>query len=100
MGKLHIVMEFADGGELYTKVTQSGRLNEKDVRPLFAQVTYSVYEVLLKNWRLEYLRGRRRCKVPYLLSPYALGRLSMPRGPGPRQGARPPLSIPPISVHF
>ena len=39
MGKLHIVMEFADGGELYTKVTQSGRLNEKDVRPLFAQVT-------------------------------------------------------------
>ena len=43
MGKLHIVMEFADGGELYTKVTQSGRLNEKDVRPLFAQVLIIVF---------------------------------------------------------
>jgi serine/threonine-protein kinase NIM1 len=38
LAKLHIVMEYAPGGELFTKISNEGKMSEKDAKPIFAQV--------------------------------------------------------------
>ncbi|XP_064625191.1 serine/threonine-protein kinase NIM1-like [Lineus longissimus] len=38
LAKLHIVMEYASGGELFTKISNEGKMSEKDAKPIFAQV--------------------------------------------------------------
>ncbi|CAH1243134.1 serine/threonine-protein kinase NIM1-like [Branchiostoma lanceolatum] len=40
--KLHLVMEYAPGGELFTKISTDGKLIEDDARALFAQVVSAV----------------------------------------------------------
>ena len=42
LAKLHIVMEYASGGELFTKISNEGKLPETEARPLFAQVVAAV----------------------------------------------------------
>lgn len=42
LAKLHMVMEYASGGELFTKISNEGRLPENEARPLFAQVVAAV----------------------------------------------------------
>ena len=42
LAKLHIIMEYATGGELFTKISNEGRLTEKEARPLFAQIIAAV----------------------------------------------------------
>ena len=42
LAKLHIIMEYATGGELFTKISNEGRLTEKEARPLYAQILAAV----------------------------------------------------------
>ena len=42
LAKLHIVMEYAGGGELFTKISNEGRLPEVDAKFLFAQIVAAV----------------------------------------------------------
>lgn len=36
--KLHLVMEFANGGELFTKISSEGKLGEKTTKRMFSQI--------------------------------------------------------------
>ena len=46
LAKLHIVMEYAGGGELFTKISNDGRLPEEAAKRLFAQVISSVQHMV------------------------------------------------------
>ena len=39
---LYLIMEYARGGDLFTKLTDEGRLQESEARPLFAQIVSAV----------------------------------------------------------
>ncbi|XP_041357351.1 serine/threonine-protein kinase NIM1-like [Gigantopelta aegis] len=49
LAKLHIVMEYASGGELFTKISNEGRLPEAEAKPLFAQVVSAVQHMHTLN---------------------------------------------------
>ncbi|ELT87514.1 hypothetical protein CAPTEDRAFT_98750 [Capitella teleta] len=42
LAKLHIIMEYANGGELFTKISNEGRLPESEAKALFAQIVSAV----------------------------------------------------------
>jgi serine/threonine-protein kinase NIM1 len=45
LSKLHLIMEYASCGELYTKISNDGRLQESEARPLFAQIVAAVHHM-------------------------------------------------------
>ncbi|XP_011662440.1 serine/threonine-protein kinase NIM1 [Strongylocentrotus purpuratus] len=49
LAKLHLVMEYAPGGELFTKISNEGKIAEAECKPIFAQVTSAVYHMHSKN---------------------------------------------------
>ena len=42
LAKLHIVMEYAGGGELFTRISNEGKFPEPEARNIFAQVVAAV----------------------------------------------------------
>ena len=42
LAKLHIIMEYAGGGELFTKISSEGKLPESEAKMVFAQVVAAV----------------------------------------------------------
>ena len=42
LAKLHIIMEYANGGELFGKISNEGKLSESEAKSVFAQVTAAV----------------------------------------------------------
>ena len=52
LAKLHLVMEYAGGGELFTKISNDGKLPEQEAKNLYAQVISAVKHMV---------RGRLLC---------------------------------------
>lgn len=46
--KLHLVMEYVSGGELYQKLTSEGRMKEPDAKSTFAQILSAVKHLVRK----------------------------------------------------
>lgn len=44
--KIHLVMEYAKGGELFNKISTEGRLTENEAKPLFFQVASAVQHLV------------------------------------------------------
>lgn len=42
LSRLHLVMEYAGGGELYTKITTEGKLSDSESKIAFAQIVSAV----------------------------------------------------------
>ncbi|GFS48469.1 hypothetical protein TNCV_2297831 [Trichonephila clavipes] len=49
LSRIYLVMEYANGGELFHRISQHGSFNEKAARPLFAQITAAVDHMHLHN---------------------------------------------------
>ena len=47
LSKLHLVMEYASCGELFTKISNDGRLQESEAKPLFAQIVAAVEHMVV-----------------------------------------------------
>lgn len=47
LAKLHIIMEYANGGELFTKISNDGRLPESEAKVLFAQIVAAVNHMVM-----------------------------------------------------
>ncbi|XP_028404598.1 serine/threonine-protein kinase NIM1-like [Dendronephthya gigantea] len=47
--KLHLVMEFANGGELFTKISTEGKLAEKTTKRIFSQIVAALDHMHRKN---------------------------------------------------
>ncbi len=45
---MHLVMEFAGGGELYHFVKEKGRLNEDEAKAIFVQLAAAVSHMVCK----------------------------------------------------
>ncbi|CAP34150.1 Protein CBG16284 [Caenorhabditis briggsae] len=49
LARVHLVLEYASGGELYTFVHEKGKLTETDARPFFAQIVSAVAHMHSRN---------------------------------------------------
>ncbi|CAI2346973.1 unnamed protein product [Caenorhabditis sp. 36 PRJEB53466] len=47
--RVHLVVEYASGGELYAHVHERGKLSEADAKPLFAQIVSAVSHMHSRN---------------------------------------------------
>lgn len=48
--RLHLVMEYASGGELYTKISTEGKLSDIDSKIVFSQVLSAVKHMVRCTW--------------------------------------------------
>lgn len=44
--KIHLVMEYAKGGELFHKISNDGKMSEAEAKPLFYQVVSAVQHLV------------------------------------------------------
>lgn len=54
LSKLYLVMEYASSGELYTKISNDGRLPESEARELFAQIVSAVDHMVSTSFSFSY----------------------------------------------
>ncbi len=46
---IYMVTEYAPGGDLYTHITDNGKMNENEAKCIFAQITAAVDFMVQKN---------------------------------------------------
>ena len=51
LSKLHIVMEYAAGGELFARISNEGKLHERTARRIFTQVASAVEHMVSRQCR-------------------------------------------------
>lgn len=66
LAKLHIVMEYAGGGELFNKISNEGKFPEEEAKPIYAQVVAAVQHMVSYNCIREPLKGLSRLPIPNL----------------------------------
>ena len=54
LSKLHIVMEYAPGGELFARISNEGKLHERTARRIFTQVTSAVEHMVSERCYISY----------------------------------------------
>lgn len=52
LSKLHIVMEYAPGGELFARISNEGKLHERTARRIYAQVACAVEHMVSRQCRI------------------------------------------------
>lgn len=52
LSKLHIVMEYAPGGELFARISNEGKLHERTARRIYAQVASAVEHMVSRQCRI------------------------------------------------
>ena len=52
LAKLHMVMEYASGGELFTKISNEGKLPEAECQPLYSQVVAAVQHMVSNDTKI------------------------------------------------
>lgn len=62
LAKMYIVMEYAGGGELFTKITNEGKLLEKDARHLYAQIVSAVQHMVCFTY-IRLLRATKKKRL-------------------------------------
>lgn len=55
LSKLHIVMEYAPGGELFARISNEGKLHERTARRIYAQVASAVEHMVSRQCRIFFL---------------------------------------------
>ena len=66
LSKLHIVMEYASCGELFTRITNDGRLHESEAKPLFAQIVAAVEHMVLHTHTHTHTHNRFTARLEYV----------------------------------
>ena len=56
LSKLHIVMEYAQGGELFARISNEGKLHERTARRIYAQVASAVEHMVRKQCRISFFK--------------------------------------------
>lgn len=52
--KIHLVTEYAGGGELFNKISMDGKLDELTAKKLFLQVLHAVKHMVRFNYKILY----------------------------------------------
>lgn len=63
LSKLYLVMEYASCGELYTKISNDGRLPESEARVLFAQIVAAVDHMVSESMKSLFVCCRSPCEL-------------------------------------
>lgn len=60
LSKLHIVMEYAPGGELFARISNEGKLHERTARRIYAQVASAVEHMVSRQCRISFFNIIKR----------------------------------------
>lgn len=61
LSRVHLVMEFAHGGELFQKITSDGKYAEEDARLVFAQVASALDHMVSTHFAVHANSSRFQC---------------------------------------
>ena len=51
--EIHLVMEYAPGGDLYTRLSRTGKVPESEAKQIFAQIVAAIDHIVKKRIQLK-----------------------------------------------